>query len=125
MKDKVNQEIDRLFSDAKNLHRTFHKFLRALKRAGHDAEPFGYDVMQWVEDYSTQNPKVVVVGCDDNHFCSSDIVIIPHQSRKKFMGLTVMYIPQLGSDHAEFFLYPGHIKELVTQLSKFLPKELE
>lgn len=79
----------------------------------------GYDAMLAVEEYAETHPEIMLVGCDDDYFTGSLLVLVPHPK----MGITVIYIPQNGKDN-EFFLYPGHIEHLQNALNEFKSKHL-
>ena len=81
----------------------------------------GYELMERLERFAKRNPGVVALGCDDHYHASSTVCIIPHRSRTKYWGSTVVIAPQLGIFPAtEFFLYPGHAAELARALGSTL-----
>lgn len=93
----------------------------------------GYDLMNEVREWAEQYPDdVQIVSCDDSAFCGSILVLIEHKAEKRYMGTTVVFIPQCtGEQPIEFFLYPEHRRALQTALNKiattanFLEKEEE
>lgn len=77
----------------------------------------GYDLMKRVADWAEGRADVHIVACDDDWFCSSSLVVIEHSAPRKWMGLTVVYIPQCtGEQPISFFLYPNHATTLVKLL---------
>ncbi len=106
--------------DTKELHKVWHKFVSKFgSPKGWKLQ--GYDFMYAVEQYEKRNPEITVVGCDDAHFASSSIVLIPHKSQKRYMGTTMLIIPQLVGEITQVFLYPGHADALIEAL-RTLPK---
>ena len=104
----------------KELHGTWHKFIKTFGGKG-EWKLKGYDFMYAVEKYAEKNPEITVVGCDDAHFASSSIVLVPHKTGDYYMGTTMLIIPQLVGEIVEVFLYPGHADALIEAL-KTLPK---
>jgi len=122
-----------------NVHLLWHDFTKRfmlgqdtfnIEKYG-DKAGFGDAVCKWAE----KHPEVIVTGCDDSYFSSSDIILIPHQSigLKKpvmlcheeipagpyFMGTSVVIIPQCDNQQPfQFFLYPGHTEGLLRSLLK-------
>lgn len=78
-----------------------------------------------IEKFAKKHPKeVVMLGCDDSYFCSSDIILATHESAESFMGTTVLMFPQCdGRPPAEFFLYPQHLDALVKALRVLQQRE--
>ena len=105
------------FMSAK-IHKVCHAFEEHM--GGGDIlalEVQGYDAMERAEEFAKKYPEdIQVVGVDDATFSSSVLVLINHRTDKEFMGTSVYYIPQNGGTGAEFFLYRGHRKELLSAL---------
>jgi len=75
----------------------------------------GYEVMtrigNWVKRYC---PEIKIIGCDDSVYAGSDILLIPHPKH----GITVIFIPQCTDVQNQFFLYEGHYKNLISNITK-------
>lgn len=78
----------------------------------------GFESMEKIEQYAQSHPEIMVCSCDDQSFCGSDIVLVPHPD----MGVTVLYVPQVSGSWAQFFLYPGHLSQLIDALTKMREK---
>lgn len=72
----------------------------------------GDEKMTEVEEWAKNFPEVKICRCDDNHFATSFLVLIPTPT----MGIQVVYIPQLTYEKSNFFLYPNHQKMLLDAL---------
>lgn len=101
------------------IHRVWHDFAkrfmdnegRTFKGAGHT---FMARVNRWAKKYPDD---VVIVGCDDAYYASSDLVLIEHKTETDYHGITVVYMPQCtGESPIAFFLYPGHRDGLLSAL---------
>lgn len=82
----------------------------------------GYRAVKRIVKFASKNPEVIDVCCDDHIFSSSNIFLIPHSTKKKFMGVTMLFVPQCAEEQNIMFLYPGHLDNLIKQLTK-LQKE--
>ena len=102
-------------SDA--LHRIFHNFCKRFKN-GDEYVKNGYPLMYFIEKWAKRFPNhVQVVRCDDNVHAGSDLVLIEHSIPGEYWGTTVIFVSQFEPP-TEFFLYPGHQKQLMTALKK-------
>ncbi len=73
----------------------------------------GYEVQLRVERYVKRYcPEIKIVGCDDDHYASSDLLLIPHPNH----GITIIFIPQCTHTQNQFFLYGNHHKILMKEL---------
>lgn len=74
----------------------------------------GYEAMCKIEKYINKyQPEIRIVKCDDSMYAGSFILLIPHPTH----GITVMFIPQCTSIQNQFFLYEGHFKMLMKELT--------
>jgi hypothetical protein len=80
------------------------------------AKLVGYDAMQMLERYAKKNREVRLIDVDDGHFANSTLVLIPHETGKKWMGVSVIFIPQCCPNQNEFFLYPCCVDSLIKEL---------
>lgn len=73
-----------------------------------------------IEKFSKKYPKeVFCLGCDDSYYASSDLILVTHEAKKQWHGVSVLMIPQCdGRPPAEFFLYPHHLDDLYSALGK-------
>jgi hypothetical protein len=108
------------FKEASDVHKTWHAF--AKKFIDRKTEEFlyvGYDLMTRAERWAEKYPEIKIVGCDDDHFCCSSLILVPHATARSYMGLTVLYIPQCtGEKPICFFLYPSHRQGLLDALGE-------
>lgn len=123
-KRKDRKMIRRMFkrqsASSNAIHRVYHEFEKRFNLGA--VKHSDYSLMTKVGGWATKYPQdVVVTGCDDTHFSSSDLVIIAHRNKKKsWMGLTVVGLMQNDNQEPfEFFLYPGHVHGLMKALKHF------
>lgn len=83
----------------------------------------GYKLMRAVRKFAEKYPKnVEVLSIDDSAHASSDMVFIHHirkygKDKGKNWGTTVVVITQCdGQPPCEFFMYPGHQKQILKSL---------
>jgi len=113
-----------------DVHKVWHELVRELTTE--DGDAFNFDLIpDWegkLDQLSEKYPDHIQhISCDDSHHCSSDLIMIEHATmpkadRPKYMGTTVLYIPQCtGEQPIQFFLYPGHkmalMKALINSMS--------
>ena len=107
-------------------NRLWWKFAKRFGCSGDSANRFkykGYDLMERVERFAKKNPTVRIAWVDDSYFSGSMIVFVPHECKEEYWGTTAVLIPQCsGEPPTEFFLYPGHVRELI-QVLKGLDKQ--
>lgn len=97
-----------------DIHYVIHDFQRKFGKWNLT----GYEFMVAVEKWAKKFPNdVQIIGCDDDSFMSSNLVLIEHKSEKAFMGTTVVYIPQNNGPVQQFFLYPGHLENFLDVLT--------
>ncbi len=85
----------------------------------------GYDAMTRIKRFAEKNPGLIEVRTDDDWFAGSSVFLVPHETDKKFMGVTVMVVPQCSPDGNLFFLYPEHLNHLIEELQKIQKRERE
>jgi len=107
----LGEMIDLTFKsdDDHDVHAVYHSMPKIKE------DENGYSYWLRVKEWAKGHPSVVETGCDDTMFMSSSLFLIPHRSKYKHMGTTVMFIPQCG-DPVEFFLYPEHMNQLIPAL---------
>jgi hypothetical protein len=102
------------------VHTVWHDFESRFKDAKSQRYKMkGYDLITSVSKWAKKWPKDVrLVGIDDSYFCSSDLLLVEHQTVDDYMGTSVVVLPQCtGEEPIEFFLYPGHLKSLLGALT--------
>jgi hypothetical protein len=131
---------DDLFGDMENVHSIYHLFCDYMKRWYYYLRPkcelkngkiiygkrkfkdinlskiVGYKAMCRIEKYANKNKEIKVLSCDDDMFMGSDIVLIPHESKNQFMGVTMLLVPQCETPSNVVFLYPHHLNDLIAEL---------
>lgn len=108
-----------------DIHFLWHDFLRNFKEGG--AWKYkGYDLIERVAKWAFKHPEVRTVRVDDAAHANSDLVFVPHQSKRKVMGISVVFIPQCtGEDPIRFFLYPSGFSRLFMTLHAFMPMMMQ
>lgn len=121
----------------KHIHTTYHNFCNYMKKWYYNLTPrmnlkfkqtkrkykkfesskmVGYDAMCRIEKYAKDKEDIIIIGCDDNMFMSSDIALITHECKDDFMGTTMILIPQSSQEINQVFLYPEHLDTLIEKL---------
>ena len=114
---------------ADDIHYVWHRFCDEVLEAKTEGGELlrGYQLSLAAEEWAKKFPRHVrLVSCDDSHHSSSDLILVEHMAKRKYMGTTVVYIPQngpVGEDlatgrYASFFLYGGHRWELMETLKQ-------
>jgi hypothetical protein len=75
-----------------------------------------------LDDFCKDNPDMIRVHVDDSYHCNSYIYIIPHESGKRYMGATVLFVPQCCDERNQFFLYPSDNRGLLDACLKLEDK---
>jgi hypothetical protein len=92
-------------------HKLCQSFIKAIK------DKKGFKAMEAAEKWAKKNPGATLVGCDDDHFASSIIAIIPHENRYEVWGYTMICIPQCtGEEPMRMFFYPAELKSFISVL---------
>lgn len=73
-------------------------------------------LLERAEKAGKRDKSIVMVGVDDDHYCSSDVVLVPHETKKRWMGISVYHFPQCGGIPTRFFLYSDHADQLIKAL---------
>lgn len=116
-------EIDAAFEEAKNIHAVYRAFCKRFQNKENKWKFNGFKFIKQVHKYVETHPEIKIVNCDDAVFASSLLVLIPHSTKKDYMGTTVLFIPQCtGEEATQMFLYPDHEKNLVASLTKMRSK---
>lgn len=106
------------------IHKISHAFTRATE------EMSGYPMMTAARRWADKHPERVMVSrVDDDFHAGSLLAFITHEvpkgPKKTWFGVSVHYIPQCtGEKPIRFFLYPGHVDELIDTLQKIRKKSL-
>ena len=97
---------------ADDVHHVWHELQLALPDGWADecSQEGKIQIMDVIEEFATKYPdQVLISGCDDTYFSTSQLVLVTHEARDAFMGTTVLLITQCDEQPpAQFFLYPGH-----------------
>ncbi len=119
---------EKLIGRTEKIHRIWWDFAEYMKQWYEDDDGnfdpeqlMGYEASERVYEYIKTHPEIIVVPCDDSHFMSSDIVLVPHPD----MGITAIYIPQCCCSINKLFLYPGHANALVSAINKLTENYLK
>jgi len=116
---KLRAYMKKSNKDKLALHRIYRDYIEKV-----EGRLKGYDLMEAAEKWAKKHPEIQSVRVDDDRHASSDLVIMPHENGKDFMGLTMLYIPQCtGERPIRFFLYPRAIQRLIEALSKHKSKK--
>lgn len=100
--------------DTKNLHKIFHSFLSEILDDDKKFKEEGLFRFKDVEDFAEKMKDVKLTYCDDDFFTTSELLWVPHVSGNTFMGVSLIFIPQVTADKpTTIFLYPNHLKQLI------------
>lgn len=107
-----------------DVHHVWHKLDRKLDMINQWTETNRQDKKLTLggicEKFAKKYPEeVVVLRCDDSCHAGSDLVLVTHEAKQKWMGVTALMFPQCdGRQPAVFFLYPSHVEPLLKALTK-------
>ena len=108
----------------RKIHKLYHSFCDHLGKKYFNLEPrltpklqptkllykhfepkkfVGHEASAWAEKFIKKNPEILIVSCDDDYHCSSDIYLIPHEDKKGYWGTTIMFVPQCCDIQNTFF----------------------
>lgn len=123
---RIKKYIRMSYRETTALHRVFHDFCRTFldeKREGSPWKYRGYALMKKIERWARKYPDFVrITGTDDSHHMNSLLCIIEHRTTRRWMGLTVILVPQNGEEPGEFFLYPEDQDALMLALISLMEK---
>jgi hypothetical protein len=112
----TKKELKKFEARTEKIHHVawkFHDFLE--KNFGKDWKNlYGWDAIEKIRKYAEKNKQIKICPCDDDHFSSSILILIPHFK----MGHTVIFVPQNSITQNQFFLYPNHRNKLIEVLTK-------
>lgn len=74
------------------------------------------DMLNKAERAAKRHKSIINVTVDDDHFCSSSLMLISAETKDRYMGASVYHFPQCGGSPTHFFLYPSHVDELIKAL---------
>lgn len=101
--------------DSKAIHVVYHDYVKRIE----SKKLLGYDLMLAVEKWAKKWPNDVIINCvDDDFHMGSNLIFILHKSKKSFFGTTVIPIMQKGDPAIRYFMYPGHLNEIMKTLQK-------
>jgi len=116
-------KFDDAMKESKRIHKVWHLFEKWLINnygEKYHEKLIGYEVQLNVEKYIKTHPEIKISYCDDHHFSSSIMVLVPHFD----MGTTIIFIPQNTTINNMFFLYPNHHQRLLENL-KTMPSKVK
>jgi hypothetical protein len=119
--------IKAMFNKNDDIHRVWHNFQKHfIDRPEGEPKSFkwkGYELSQKIERWAQKYPEDVhICAIDDSHFMSSDLVLIEHKSKKSWMGVSAVLVCQNNDPVVQFFLYPGHVENVMKALAKVTVK---
>jgi len=92
---------------------------RLYKEFSGTSKIVGHEAIMRMHNFHNKHKDMREVSCDDGVFSSSHLFLIPHETKTQYMGLTVIFVPQLAIDEPNhFFLYPQHLNQLIRELLK-------
>lgn len=93
------------FADISAVHKMWNSYCNLVEAKG----LAGYDASRLMEKWAAKQPEghVFYVPCDDASFMGSDLWLIEHKTHNRYMGTSMVYIPQ-DEDRSRAFLYTGH-----------------
>ncbi|MCK5291280.1 MAG: hypothetical protein KAR39_04610 [Thermoplasmata archaeon] len=114
--EKCNDaEVQELMDEALEIHTLWHKLHDYLESHDRNIDNLsGYDDIRCMDAFCKDNPDIIRVHVDDSYHCNSYAYIVPHESEKRYMGATVLFIPQCCDTRNQFFLYPGDNRSLLS-----------
>ncbi len=105
-----------------NIHYVWHKLVNALGKDWEEntIQDAKINLGGICGRFAKRFPETVTaLRCDDSYHASSDLILISHEAKRSWMGVTVLMFPQCdGRPPAQFFLYENHIDDLIKTLTK-------
>lgn len=120
----VRASDKKMFNPSRNedVHYWWHKFIKEVIGCQEYQRPVGdYKLIEKAKKWIAKYPqsKAQAIRVDDDYFAGSVTILFPHFSDYRFMGTTVLHIPQCtGGRCSRFFLYPNHFKDLILGLNQ-------
>ena len=107
-------EVQEMMDEATEIHTLWYALHEYAEKHGRNIDTLsGYDDMRMMDSFCKDNPDIIRVHVDDSYHCNSYVYIIPHESEKKYMGATVVFVPQCCDTKNQFFLYPSDNRGLM------------
>ena len=101
-------DIQEMMDEATEIHTLWWKLSEYLESHERNIDNLsGYDTIRIMDAFCKENPKVIRVHVDDSYHCNSYVYIVPHENEKRYMGATVLFVPQCCDTRNQFFLYPS------------------
>ena len=108
-------EVQELMDEADNIHRLWHGLNEYVEKFGRNISTLsGWDDIRMMDSFCEKHPEIIRVHVDDSYHCNSYLYIVPHESEKRYMGATVIVVPQCCDERNQFFLYPGDNRDLLS-----------
>lgn len=109
-----------------NVHRVWSDFRKRFLGESDEFERTGFALQMGIEKWVKKFPKDAhLVPIDDSWFMSSDLLLVEHKARDRWMGVSAVVIPQNNQTPVQFFLYPGHVEALYKALQAIRKKTRE
>lgn len=105
-------EARRMSKESDALHHVSHHFQRTFMTDNREWKCIGFELMEKVDKWAKKFPTEVHLShIDDDFHANSLAVFISHRTPKRYMGVSVVIIPQCtGEKPMTFFLYPSDLK---------------
>jgi hypothetical protein len=115
MTEKCNDaEVQEMMDETAEIHALWWKLNEHVEKCGRNLNTLsGYPDMRMLDNFCKDNPDMIRVHVDDSYHCNSYVYIIPHESEKRYMGATVLFVPQCCDERNQFFLYPSDNRGLL------------
>lgn len=113
------------------IHAVWHEFIKKFKTREKIGSVDGLEcvtvsskykyggavLMDKIDEWAKAYPNdVKILNVDDSYHMGSCIYLIEHQTENEYMGTTCVYVPQMGDEPAEFFLYPLDRNRMIKEL---------
>lgn len=127
---KFNAATKKMFAQSKALHTLWHGLAKEFTE-NYEWKLKGWDLIEELEKYKVEHPRVRMVRVDDSVHSNSELVLVPHsydtpKLGSHYMGTTVLYVAQCAGDlPVSFFLYPGHLRNLIENLQEIEKEQAE
>jgi hypothetical protein len=103
----TEEELQEMFDETEEIHTLWYALNDYLEKHNRSINTLsGYDDMRCMDAFCEEHPDVIRVHVDDEHHCNSYVYIIPHEGKTRYMGATVVFVPQCCNVMNQFFLYP-------------------
>lgn len=113
-KECQDKELQEMMAESDQIHTLWHKLNAYVEKHGRDMNTLsGWDDIRMMDAFCKEHHDIIRVHVDDAYHCNSYLYVVPHEGEKRYMGATVVVVPQCCNIRNQFFLYPADNRGLM------------